>query len=49
MNHPIPVRIPDDLQAKLKQEASKEGLSMSAVIRRIIIRHCSTKSRKSAA
>jgi len=49
MNHPIPVRIPEDLQAKLRQEAKREGLTVSAVIRRIILRHCADKRTRTAA
>ena len=49
MKHPIPVRIPEELQQKLRLEAQKEGLSMSAVIRRVIIRHCAAQNRKKVA
>lgn len=48
MKHPIPVRIPELLQRKVRREAKHEGLSSSAVIRRIIIRHYQTARAKEA-
>lgn len=48
MKHPIPVRIAEDLQVQLRQEAKTEGISLSDVIRRIIIRHCAAKKKKAA-
>lgn len=37
--YPINVRLPQSIQTKVRHEARDEGLSLSAVIRRIIIRH----------
>jgi len=38
--YPINVRIPDRvIQQKIRRDAKEEGLSLSAIIRRIVIRH----------
>ena len=48
MKHPIPVRIAEDLQAQLRHEAKTEGISLSDVIRRIIIRYVAGRKKKTA-
>lgn len=40
--HKIDLRIPDDILSRLTEDARKEGLSKSAVARRILINHYST-------
>lgn len=37
--HKIDLRIPDDIMSRLTEDARREGLSKSAVVRRILINH----------
>jgi hypothetical protein len=47
--YPINVRIPDRMiQQKIRRDAKEEGLSLSAIIRRIVIRHYAAAGRSVA-
>ena len=47
--YPINVRIPDsEIQSKIRRDAKAEGLSLSAIIRRIVIRHYAALDRSAA-